>query len=128
VESHRSRVVPVLKSFLEKPNGSKVMETKLSRVSARTEIRFLIRLGGGDKNIVSRQKLSRGERRTKMMHWQGGTIANDDRGINRRWGRRGKDTRIVHHVRACTHVHDPITAAIVLTRWGNTMQCHHEPM
>ena len=36
---------PVAKSLIEKPKGSNSIETKLSRVKARTETRFLMRVG-----------------------------------------------------------------------------------
>ena len=41
----RRRRVLVARSFTEKPYGSNSMETKLSRVNLRTEIRFLTMLG-----------------------------------------------------------------------------------
>jgi hypothetical protein len=45
MESQRSKVIPVLKSLIEIPKGSNVIETRLSRVRARTEINFFIRRG-----------------------------------------------------------------------------------
>jgi hypothetical protein len=38
-------VVLVARSFMEKPKGSNSMDTKLSRVNLRTEIRFLTMSG-----------------------------------------------------------------------------------
>jgi hypothetical protein len=45
VESHQRRVILVLKSLIKQPKGSKLIETKLSRVRAPTKMRFLIKLG-----------------------------------------------------------------------------------
>lgn len=72
VTSRRS-TVPEMRSLTEKPNGSNETATKLSRVNARTEIKFLIRCGE-----ISTLRSVSGEEEVGMRaspEWETGMVA-----------------------------------------------------